>query len=91
MDKATIDMTKNLMDKLSQQPAPAAADPAPAKMSKAAKTTSVYLSADQHAKLQAIARELETNKHAVLQLAVKRFIEEWDKGYRPEARYKKVY
>ena len=83
----------DLISKLTQQPQQLtpATDPTPEKMTKAAKTTSVYLSAEQHAKLQAIARELDTNKHAVLQLAVRRFIEEWDKGYRPEARYKKVY
>jgi len=94
MSKTKGNMTETLLAKLSKQTP--AADPAPVtdppeKMTKAAKTTSVYLSADQHEKLQAIARDLETNKHAVLQLAVRRFIEEWDKGYRPEPVYKKVY
>ena len=72
-----------------QEPTETAAAPAP--MPKAAKTTSVYLSADQHAKLDSIARELDTNKHALLQLAVRRFISDWDNGYRPEPLFKKVY
>ena len=92
MSKDKGNMTDTLLADImqAQQPAPAAETPAP-KMTKAAKTTSVYLSADQHAKLTEIAAALETNKHAVLQLAIRRFIEQWDAGYRPEALYKKVY
>ena len=71
---------------------PAAPDPAPKKMSKSSKTTSVYLTADQHATLERIARELETNKHAVLQLAVRHFIEEYESGtYKPKPLFRKVY
>ena len=92
MSKDKGNMTDNLLADImqAQQPAPAANDPAP-KMTKAAKTTSVYLTAEQHAKLSAIARELETNKPAVMQLALRRFIEQWDAGYRPEPLFKKVY
>lgn len=100
MSKSAMDMTKSLLDKLSQQPPqqtepipPAAApDPAPAKMSKAAKTASVYMSADQHAALERIAQALGTNKHAVMQIAIRHFIQDYDSGkYIPEPLYKKVY
>ena len=86
-DKGT--MTDNLIADIMQAQQPAA--PAP-KMSKAAKTSSVYMSADQHAAIERIARELETNKHNVMQIAIRHFIEDYDSGkYKPQALYKKVY
>lgn len=88
------DMTGNLinavLDAQQQQPAPGQAESAP-KMSKAAKTTSVYLSAAQHNRIEQIAKELQTSKHAVLQVAIKYFIEQYDRGYRPEPVYKRTY
>lgn len=103
MSKSAMDMTEKLLAKLSQQPQQPqpqqqpkaqtpAPDPAPAKMSKAAKTASVYMTADQHAALDRIAKELGTNKHNVMQIAVRHFIADYDSGqYIPEPRYKKVY
>ena len=67
-------------------------EPVQAKMSKAAKTASVYMTAQQHAALERIAGELETNKHSVMQIAIRHFIEDYENGkYKPEPRYKKVY
>lgn len=99
MSKSKTNMTdsliNNIMDAQQLTPEPPAAPdpvyPAPDKMPKAAKTASVYLSADQHMKLQSIAMILETNKHAVMQLAIKHFIEDWDNGYRPKSVYRKIY
>lgn len=97
MSKSKPNMTDKLinavMEAQAQQPAdPAAPDPAPAKMSKAAKTASVYMTADQHAALERIAKELDTNKHAVMQIAIRHFIADYDSGkYKPEPMYKRVY
>ena len=88
------DMTNNLLEDImqAQQPAPAASDPAQAKMSKAAKTASVYMTAQQHAAIERIAKELETNKHSVMQIAIRHFIEDYESGkYTPVPRFKKVY
>ena len=81
MSKDKGNMTDNLLADImqAQQPAPAANDPAP-KMSKSAKTASVYLTAQQHAALERIARELGANKHNVMQLAIRHFIEDYDSG-----------
>lgn len=74
-----------------QQPAPAA-DPAPAKMKKSAKTASVYMTAEQHETIESIAAELGTNKHAVMQLAIRHFIQDYQSGkYKPTPLYKQVY
>ena len=91
MSKQKGNMTDNLLGEILSSQAPEA-DPAPAKMTKAAKTASVYMTADQHAALERIAQELETNKHAVMQLAIRHFIEDYNSGaYKPQALYKKVY
>ena len=92
MEKKNTDMTAALMAGIMQQQQPQDQQPAPKKMSKSSKTTSVYLTAAQHETLERIARELETNKHAVLQLAVRHFIEEYENGtYKPKPLFKKVY
>lgn len=92
MSKKSFDVAAEnsaLMQQITGETQPAA--PAP-KMSKAAKTSSVYMSADQHAAIERIARELETNKHNVMQIAIRHFIEDYDSGkYKPQALYKKVY
>ncbi len=89
MSKQKGNMTDNFLEGIISTQAPE--QPAPEKMTKAAKTVSVYLSAEQHAKLDSIAKELHTNKHAVMQLAMKKFIRDYDNGYRPEPLYKLVY
>jgi uncharacterized protein YfaQ (DUF2300 family) len=97
MSKKSVDVVSEssaLMQELTevQQPAPAASEPAQAKMSKAAKTASVYMTAQQHAAIERIAKELETNKHSVMQLAIRHFIEDYESGkYTPVPRFKKVY
>lgn len=98
MSKNKTDMTSNLLGEImqAQQTTPIKQVSIPneetnTKMNKAQKTASVYLTAEQHAKLADIAKELETNKHAVMQLALRHFIDEWEKGYRPEPVLKKVY
>lgn len=90
MSKPKGNMTGSLLEDLTnaEDPAPAAA---PAKKSKAQKTASVYMTNDQHAAIERIAQELETNKHAVMQLAIRHFIEDYENGYRPQPLYKKVY
>ena len=93
MSKDKKAMTDSLIADImqSQQPQQQPAAPAP-KMSKAAKTASVYMTADQHAALDRIAKELGTNKHNVMQIAIRHFIADYDSGqYIPEPRYKKVY
>lgn len=91
MSKAKGNMTNNLLGEILNSQAPDQ-PAAPAKMTKAAKTASVYMTADQHAALERIAQELETNKHAVMQLAIRHFIEDYESGtYKPQALYKKVY
>ena len=65
-------MTDNLLADImqAQQPVQAAADPVPAKRSKAQKTASVYMTNEQHTAIERIAQELQTTKHAVMQLAI---------------------
>ena len=96
MSKPKKNMTDNLLSDPVIGELTAIQDPdqaaAPAKRSKAQKTASVYMSNDQHAALERIAQELDTNKHAVMQLAIKHFIEDYESGnYKPQALYKKVY
>ncbi len=94
MSKDKGNMTDNLLADImqAQQPAQAATDPAPAKRSKAQKTASVYMTNDQHAAIERIAQELQTTKHAVMQLAIRHFIEDYESGtYKPQPLYKKVY
>ena len=95
MSKTKGNMTGSLEGSLLEN-LTGAADPiqaaAPEKKTKAQKTASVYMTNDQHAAIERIARELETNKHAVMQIAIRHFIEDYDSGkYKPEPLYRKVY
>ena len=87
----TGSLTESLLGELTNsQESDQAAEPV--KKTKAQKTASVYMTNDQHAALERIAAELDTNKHAVMQLAIRHFIEDYDSGkYKPQPLYKKVY
>lgn len=54
------------------------------------RTAAVYLTAGQFQQLDAIAQELGTNRHAVMQYAIRKFLEGWAQGERPEKIYKAI-
>ena len=73
------------------EPTPAAAAPAaPEPMTRGKKYApmSVYLSAEQKATIERIAKATGQSKHAVLQYAVRKVCREWDDGIFPEMEVK---
>ena len=50
------------------------------------KPLGVVLTADQIGKLDQIAKDLNTNRHKIMQYAIAEFIKRWDAGERPRTR-----
>ena len=57
---------------------------------KRVKPASIYLTAEEQEKIQKISEELGVSPHALRQYAVKKFLSDWERGWRPKRKKKIV-